>query len=352
VIVSNEISPKDIYNIDEVGLLMGFAQSCRVIYGKDVRKNGALRAYDGGREMVTVIETICTDGTKLWPMVIFRGDSVQEDWIEGGQLSMPDDVLVGYSPNGWTDSSKGLRFLQEFFGPGSVTTRKADGKYRLLIFDGHSSHVTWEFLLYCLQNRIIPFCLPSHSTHKLQPLDVCIFSPLKRYWTDAVWDRFQWGNHLVKNEAFWSILHPAWEMALTKKNILSGFEATGIYPLHRLRVLERLPGYDAYRSIEELAPCAKSMDCSTMSPLTEGLAPLAESIGKFTPSPTATIQGLQENRNSGSNYEPHTPTTEPAIQELATYASNSIERNTPRSRKAREAVHLLAHSAAYHCSTL
>jgi len=159
---------------------MGFTQSCRVIYGKDVRHEGALRAYDGGRELVTVIETICGDGSGLWPMIIFKGENIQEDWVENSHLSMPDEVLIGYSENGWTDRRKGLRYLEHFFGPESSTAKKAHQHHRLLLFDGHSSHVTWEFLLYCLQNKIVPFCLPAHTTHKLQPLDVAVFSPLKR----------------------------------------------------------------------------------------------------------------------------------------------------------------------------
>ena len=51
---------------------------------------------------------------------------------------------------------------------------------RLLIIDGHSSHISWEFLDYCLTHDIILFCLFPHSTHLLQPLDVGLFSLLQR----------------------------------------------------------------------------------------------------------------------------------------------------------------------------
>ena len=181
-IIKYDIIPENLYNLDEIGYLMGLTQSCRVIYGKDLRqRSGALRACDGGREMITVIETICANGSQLLPMIIFKGDGVQESWVENSHLCMLDGVLVGYLENGWTDGKKSLRYLEHFFGPNSSTATKAAGRtrFRMLLFDGHSSHVTWEFLLYCLQHRIIPFCLPSHTTHKLQPLDVAVFSPLK-----------------------------------------------------------------------------------------------------------------------------------------------------------------------------
>ncbi|PWW73911.1 hypothetical protein C7212DRAFT_299211, partial [Tuber magnatum] len=170
-IVKYDIVPENLYNLDEISYLMEFTQSCRVIYGKDLRQqNGALCACDGRREMVTVIETICADGSQLLPMIIFKGDGVQESWVENSQLCMPDEILVGYSENGWTDRKKSLRYLEHFFGPSSLTAAKASNgsRFRMLLFDVYSSPVTWEFLLYCLQNRIVPFCLPSHTTHKLQ----------------------------------------------------------------------------------------------------------------------------------------------------------------------------------------
>jgi len=63
---------------------------------------------------------------------------------------------------------------------------RADGKYRLLILDGHTSHFNWAFFEFCLNNKIIPFCLPAHSTHLLQPLDVGLFGPLQRYYSNGL----------------------------------------------------------------------------------------------------------------------------------------------------------------------
>ena len=58
--------------------------------------------------------------------------------------------------------------------------------YRLLIIDGHDSHVTLEFIEYCDAANIKPYCLPPHSTHLLQPLDVGLFSPLQKAYGKAV----------------------------------------------------------------------------------------------------------------------------------------------------------------------
>ena len=52
--------------------------------------------------------------------------------------------------------------------------------------DGHVSHVTWEFFDYCLHRKIVPFCLPPHSTHMLQPLDIGLFSPLQHHYSNIL----------------------------------------------------------------------------------------------------------------------------------------------------------------------
>jgi hypothetical protein len=48
----------------------------------------------------------------------------------------------------------------------------------LLIPDGHGSHLTFEFIQYCMTHKILLLIYPPHSTHSLQPLDVVMFKPL------------------------------------------------------------------------------------------------------------------------------------------------------------------------------
>src|SRR5947207_3370314 len=61
-----------------------------------------------------------------------------------------------------------------------VATRdKANGQYRLLLCDGHDSHISAQFVRYCLDHKIVLFLLPPYSLHILQPLDVGVFGPLK-----------------------------------------------------------------------------------------------------------------------------------------------------------------------------
>ena len=58
------------------------------------------------------------------------------------------------------------------------TEKKARRSNRLLILDGHGSHVTRDFIEYCDAHKIHLALYPSHSTHTLQPLDVGVFGAL------------------------------------------------------------------------------------------------------------------------------------------------------------------------------
>ena len=72
---------------------------------------------------------------------------------------------------------------------------------RSIGLDDHDSHCTVEFFQYCISN-IRPTCLPSHSTHLLQPLDVVLFGPLQKLYSTEL-DGWHWrGNNAVRKGNF------------------------------------------------------------------------------------------------------------------------------------------------------
>jgi hypothetical protein len=91
--------------------------------------------------------------------------------------STPPNWKFLTSNSGWTSDSHAFEWLTTLFDP---ETRRLDEKRRLLILDGHGSHLTARFIAFCLDAHIDLVCLPPHTSHKLQPLDVSLFGPLKR----------------------------------------------------------------------------------------------------------------------------------------------------------------------------
>jgi hypothetical protein len=90
---------------------------------------------------------------------------------------MPDDWVITVSENGWTNNKLGLKWLKHF---DEHTKERTVGSHRLLILDGHESHNSVNFYQYCEEHKIITLCMPPHSLHLLQPLDVGCFAPLKK----------------------------------------------------------------------------------------------------------------------------------------------------------------------------
>jgi DDE superfamily endonuclease len=105
------ILPKDSYNVDEKGFMMGMASKCKVICQRS-RRNPKL-TQSGNRESVTVIESVSGDGIALPPMVINKGKAHYVGWYAG--ITEEDVATFGCSPKGWTDNCLGVEWLKQNF---------------------------------------------------------------------------------------------------------------------------------------------------------------------------------------------------------------------------------------------
>ena len=52
----------------------------------------------------------------------------------------------------------------------------------MLFVDGHHSHLSLPLLRKARESRVHLMCLPPHTTHILQPLDVGVYGPVKKAW--------------------------------------------------------------------------------------------------------------------------------------------------------------------------
>lgn len=141
-----------------------------------------------------------------------------------------DLYSISYSPNGWTDQELGALWLERDFEPITAQRNRTDG-YRLLILDGHNSHCTFQFCKFAEENWIIVVCLPSHTTHALQPCDVGIFGPLSSSWRAEVLDSSRKMIPISKQNLI-RLYHNARERAFKPSTICNAFAKTGIWPLN------------------------------------------------------------------------------------------------------------------------
>ena len=89
----------------------------------------------------------------------------------------PAGAIAGCSKHGWVDSDLFLKWMQHF-----INCVKATQAHRvLLILDGHCSHKSLDVIDLARANGMVIICLPLHTTHWMQLLDVTVFGPLKKY---------------------------------------------------------------------------------------------------------------------------------------------------------------------------
>lgn len=105
---------------------------------------------------------------------------------------------------GWTTNEVGLRWLKTKFIPWAKN--RLQETYILLIVDGHRSHVLLEFIDFCIKSQIVALCLPSHTTHILQPQDVGIFEPLSQTYKILIKRKYQSETGQLTKRAFFKII--------------------------------------------------------------------------------------------------------------------------------------------------
>jgi hypothetical protein len=153
------------------------------------------------------------------------------------QLGLLPGIKLEVSDNGWTNNTLGLEWIKHF---NKHTRDRVVGTYRLLILDGHGSYLTPEFEAFCKENRIITLCMPPHTSHLLQPLDVGCFGPLKTAYGRLIADLARRQIFHVDKTDFLAMYHQARVSIFLEKTIKNAFKATGITPFDPEYVLSKL----------------------------------------------------------------------------------------------------------------
>ena len=79
------------------------------------------------------------------------------------------------SDSGWSNSIIFRTYLEDHFMP-HIRRGNYDNQPILLLYDGHTSHVSPQLIEWANSNNLILFVLPAHTSHLLQPLDVSVLA--------------------------------------------------------------------------------------------------------------------------------------------------------------------------------
>jgi hypothetical protein len=228
------IQSDDIWNFDETGFMMGVISSGMVVTCAE-RHGRPKSVQPGNREWVTVIQAINAAGWAIEPFIVVAGQNHLSNWYQ--ECNLPRDWAIITTQNGWTDNDTGLKRLKHF---DRCTTNRLVGTHRLLILDGHESHHSVDFELYCQEKKIITLCMPPHSSHLLQPLDVGCFGPLKKAYGREIEQFIRKSVTYISKTEFFLAFHAAFQATMTESNIKGGFRGAGLVPLNPESVISKL----------------------------------------------------------------------------------------------------------------
>ena len=103
----------------------------------------------------------------------------------------------------------------------------------LLVPDGHSSHILIELIEMARANNVTLLCLPPHTLHILQPLDVGVFKSFKTSFNKACGNYIkQHPGQVITTDVLASMVAQAYPTSFTPVNVLSSFKKAGVYPFN------------------------------------------------------------------------------------------------------------------------
>jgi hypothetical protein len=151
---------------------------CSKVFTGSEKRSNPKKIQPGNRDWVTIIQGICAAGWAILLFIIFSGKVLITSWYPG----LPRKWIIETSDNSWTTNKLSVRWLKHF---NTHTKDKTVSAYCLLIINSHKSHSSHKFHKYCKEHKIVTLCMPPHSSHLLQLLDVGCFGLLKRaYYTE------------------------------------------------------------------------------------------------------------------------------------------------------------------------
>jgi hypothetical protein len=160
-----------IYNVDETGFSIGSSRKSVVLL--DQLNQRQEKKQLGRQEWITCLECVSALGVTLPLYLIFKGENLNSGWVLDETLG---DWNFITSKKGWTSDLIGFEWLKTHF---QLFVSKSTNLRHLLIINSHSSHITAQFIAFCITSKIDLFLLLPYSSHKTQPLNLSIFRPLK-----------------------------------------------------------------------------------------------------------------------------------------------------------------------------
>lgn len=215
--------PTRVYNMDETGITT-VQDPGKIIGAKGQKRIGSVTSWERGKNN-KVICAMSALGSFIPPLFIFPHKRMDMKLTKHG----PPGAVYECTKNGWTTEDIFMKWLKHFKHHSNPTKENPV----LLILDNHGSHISLQTYEFCRENHIIMLSLFPHTSHRMQPLDVTFFGPLKSAFRREC-DNYIKSHAMIKITPFEiaELFNKAYSQVATIQKGISGFSATGIFPLN------------------------------------------------------------------------------------------------------------------------
>ena len=217
--------PNRLYNVDETGISVVQHKAEKVISVKGKKEVAALTSAERG-SLVTIVTCMNAVDSYVPPMIVWPRKNMKLELMDGA----PAGAIWGCHPTGWIQTDLFTVWFDHFI----QFTKPSVEDPVLLLLDGHYSHTrNIDIINKARDNNVKIICLPPHSSHKMQPLDVGFMKPLKSYYSTEIENWLK--NHparVVTPFVIAKLFATAYNRAATMEISVNSFRKTGLFPLN------------------------------------------------------------------------------------------------------------------------
>lgn len=215
-----------IFNMDETGFPTVPTKTVKVIAEKGSKRVSQFASAERGTN-VTMALAVDVLGNRCPPFFIYPRKKIQASYL----LNAPVGSVAIGNDSGWMTKNDFDKFMAHFIK--YANCRK--GTPTLLLLDNHTSHQSLVALKMAIDHDIVVLSFPPHSSHRIQPLDVGVFGPVKKAYNIMVdgWCKSNAGRTFDICQVA-GVSAQALNLHASAQNIQNSFQKTGIYPLNPL----------------------------------------------------------------------------------------------------------------------
>lgn len=137
----------------------------KVVAIQGIKQAGCATSAEHGT-LVTMIAAISATGKFVPPMFVYP----RVNFLDRMLYSSPPGSIGAVYPSGWSNEEIFMKFLQHFI----KHVKPCKEQHVLLIIDNYETHLNIEALDIASNSGIVIVKFPSHTLHKIQPLDLFV----------------------------------------------------------------------------------------------------------------------------------------------------------------------------------